>query len=225
MKILIIEDDSPIVEMLRLTMSIRWPKAEFVSTKSGQDGIELAAKENPSLIILDLGLPDLDGLDVLKQIRTFSNTPIIILTVRKEESDIVQGLELGADEYIVKPFRQMEILARIRCILRRQHGESDEVPISVGALNLLPAKRRLIYEGKDIVLTTTETRVLQSLMMNAGRAVNVSTLAESLWGECYPGAENAIRVYICRLRERLESDPSKPQLITTRPGIGYCLNK
>jgi two-component system, OmpR family, response regulator VicR len=225
MKIAIIEDDLRIIGVLKLTIKMRWPLAIFVTCQTGQDGILLVEKEKPSLIMLDLGLPDIDGLEVLKQIRTFSDTPVVILTVRREERDIVEGLELGADEYIVKPFRQMEILARIQCIIRRKYGQTDESPLTIDGLNLVPIKRRLVYQGKEILLTLSESKIMETLMHNAGRTVSTSTLAESIWGESYPGCENAIRVYMRRLRTKLETEPSSPQLILTKPGMGYCLIK
>lgn len=223
MKVLIIEDDSKIADIVGVTLKIRWPKASIVTTKSGREGINLAANEDPTLIILDLGLPDMDGLDVLKHIKGFSSKPVLILSVRGEEADVVEGLEMGADEYITKPFRQMEFLSRIQCILRRQHGEGDEAPLVVGSLNFLPAKRRLIYENKEIILTMTEARMLGELMRNNGRCVTTTDLAQSIWGADYPGSAEAVHVYIRRLRQKIETDPNSPQIIMNTPGLGYSL--
>jgi len=224
MKILIIEDDSKIVDILTINLRIRWPKVVTINTKSGLEGIDLFARETPDLVILDLGLPDIDGLDVLKQIRSFSDKPVMILSVRGEEADVVEGLELGADEYITKPFRQMELLSRVQCIIRRQHGESDSKPLTFGPFNYLPAKRRLMFDNKEIVLTMTEARIFEELIKNTGRAVNTEALAQSIWGTDYPGSNEAIHVYIRRLRQKIESDPGHPQLIINLPGIGYSLN-
>lgn len=223
MKVLIIEDDSKIADIVGVTLKIRWPKASIVTTKSGREGINLAANEDPTLIILDLGLPDMDGLDVLKHIKGFSSKPVLILSVRGEEADVVEGLEMGADEYITKPFRQMEFLSRIQCILRRQHGEGDEAPLVVGSLNFLPAKRRLIYENKEIILTMTEARILGELMRNNDRCVTTTDLAQSIWGADYPGSAEAVHVYIRRLRQKIEIDPNSPQIIMNTPGLGYSL--
>jgi two-component system KDP operon response regulator KdpE len=223
MKIVIIEDDPRITDILSINLRVRWPKVVIITTKNGLEGIEMAAKEEPSLIILDLGLPDIDGLDVLKQIRDFSDIPVLILSVRGDEADVVEGLELGADEYITKPFRQMELLSRIQCILRRQHGETDSKPLTSGILNYLPAKRRLIFGDKEMVLTATEARIFEELIKNDGRAVTTGALAQSIWGDDYPGSAEAIHVYIRRLRQKVESDPSRPQIIINLPGIGYSL--
>jgi len=224
MKILIIEDDARIVDILRINLNIRWPKAVVISASNGVEGIELFGTEDPDLLILDLGLPDIDGLDVLKQIRGFSNKPVLILSVRGDEADVVEGLELGADEYITKPFRQMELLSRIQCILRRQHGESDSEPMTCGFFNYLPAKRRLLFEDKEIVFTMTEARIFEELVRNCGRSVSTEALAQTVWGSDYPGSSDAIHVYISRIRKKVESSPGNPQFIINLPGIGYSLN-
>ena len=132
MTVVLIEDDDEIIEAVTLTFKIRWSQATFLSSSSGEEGIALVEKHNPDLVILDLGLPDTSGFNVLKEIRRFSHVPVIILTARGDEADIVRGLELGADEYIVKPFRQMELLARVKAILRRHETSSDELPLTVG---------------------------------------------------------------------------------------------
>ena len=223
MKILVIEDNPQISKMITLTMHIRWPQAVCISSTSGREGINLCAKEKPTLVILDLGLPDIDGIEVLKEIKSFSQIPVMVLTVRNQESDIVEGLESGADEYITKPFHKMEFLARIKCMLRHHYGETDEAPLVAGGLHFIPYKRRLLQDGKEILLTATEARVLEVLMKQKGRSVTTTTIAEAIWGESYPDSEKAVRVYIRRLREKLESNPSNPKTILTNPGIGYSL--
>lgn len=223
MKVLIIEDDPRIADVVSVTIKIRWPKALIIATKTGKEGINLAAKEEPSLIILDLGLPDIDGLEVLRQIKSFSNIPIFILSVRDEEADVVEGLEMGADEYVTKPFRQMEFLSRVQCILRKQHIENDGEPFLVGPLHFMPAKRRLIYEGREITLTMTENIMLEKLIRNVGRHVSTVDLAQSVWGADYPGSAEAIHVYIRRLRQKVEIEPNHPQIIKNVPGLGYIL--
>jgi len=225
MKVLIIEDDREIVEVISLAFQIRWPELKLVSTHLGEKGVELAESENPDVVILDLGLPDISGYDVLREIRTFSTVPILILTVRGEESDVVRGLEWGADDYMVKPFRQLELLSRIRALTRRASSPDGETPLVYGELSFNPTTRQLSYGQKEIELTRTEGTILHQLMRNAGQVVTHSALAEALWGEDYPDATSALKVYILRLRQKLEADPSQPKLILTRSGIGYLLVK
>ncbi len=223
MKVLIIEDDCRIADTIAMTLKIRWPKAIIIKTNQGLKGIDLVASENPNLIILDLGLPDIDGFDVLKQIKGFAETPVLILSVRADEADVVEGLELGADEYITKPFRQMEFLSRVQCILRRDQYETSNMPLSFGVVSFLPAKKRLIIGDREIALTMTESHMLETFIKNKGCTVGMEELAESIWGADYPGSNEAIHVYIRRLRQKVEANPSNPQIIITIPGVGYSL--
>ncbi len=225
MKVLVIEDDQEIVEAISLAFQIRWPEAKLVSTQFGEKGVELIESENPDVVILDLGLADISGFEVLKQLRLFSAVPIIILTVRSDEADIVKGLEWGADDYMVKPFRQMELLARIKALTRRPSRFVEETPLVCGQLHFDPATRQLFYGEKEISLTANEGHILRALIENAGRPVTHSELAEAVWDADYPDAAANLKVHIRRLREKLEADPSHPQLILTKAGIGYILAK
>jgi two-component system, OmpR family, response regulator VicR len=225
MKILVIEDDQQIVEAISLAFQIRWPEAKLISTQQGEKGIELVESEKPDIVILDLGLPDINGYDVLKQIRMFSDIPILILTARTEESDIVKGLEWGADDYMIKPFRQLELLSRIKALTRRRTTNDNDVPISLGQLNFNPSTGQLSVNNRDINLTPTEGRILHHLMRNSGQVVTHSSLADAVWGEDYPGAVDSLKVYIRRLREKLEVEPQNPQLILTKAGVGYTMVK
>jgi two-component system, OmpR family, response regulator VicR len=222
-KVLIIEDDETIVSLIRLAFQMRWPEAELISANLGEEGLDLVEDEKPDLVILDLGLPDMDGYEVLKQIRLFSSVPIVILTVRGDEDDIIKGLELGADDYIVKPFRQMELLSRLKVQLRRQISPDEEAPVVCGPLRLDPSTFQLKYGGKEISLTLIEGHIMYHLMKNAGHMVTHSKLAEAVWGEDHPGATDSLRVYIRHLREKLEADPGNPKLILTKVGVGYIL--
>jgi len=225
MKILIIEDDKEIVEVISLAFEIRWPEMEVISTHLGKPGAELVETESPDMVILDLGLPDTSGFDVLKEIRAFSKVPILILTVRGEESDIVRGLEWGADDYMTKPFRQLELLSRVRALTRRANPAADELLVH-GRLSYSPTTRRLTTGGgNEIDLTRTEGYVLDHLMRNAGQVSTYASLAEATWGDDYPGATENLRVYIRRLREKIETDPDEPKIILTRTGAGYYLAK
>jgi two-component system response regulator VicR len=225
MKVLMIEDDTEIVETVSLAFQIRWPDAKLASSRLGEQGIELAESESPDIVILDLGLPDISGFDVLKQIRLFSSVPILILTVRSDEADVVKGLEWGADDYLVKPFRQLELLARVKALTRRKSPPGEEEQLAYGQLSLNPSTRQLFYGEKEISLTCTEGHILHHLMRNAGHVVTHSSLAEAVWGEDYEGATDSLKVYIRRLREKLETDPSHPQLILAKSGVGYLLTK
>lgn len=221
MKVLIIEDDREITDVIRITLEMRWPDAKVFTTHLGHEGVSLAESESPDIIILDLGLPDTNGYDVLKKIRAFSDVSVLILTARGEEADITRGLEWGADDYVVKPFRQMELLARIQALLRRASRTFTETVLSRGSLRFNPTTRQLNIGAKELNLTRTEGVILEELMENAGRVVTHNSLAEAVWGSDYPSSVESLRVYIRRLREKIEEDPDNPQYILTRAGVGY----
>ncbi len=225
MKALIIEDDENIVEAVSLAFQIRWPEAKLVYTHLGGKGVELVESEAPDVVILDLGLPDISGFEVLKQVRLFSIVPIIILTVMAGEADIVKGLELGADDYMAKPFSQLELLARVQALVRRQAPPGEQPPLVCGSLYFDPSTRQLRYGEREISLTATEGQILNHLMRNAGHVVTHLSLIDEAWGEDYPGAADGLKVYIRRLRKKLEADPGQPKLILTKSGIGYLLAK
>ncbi|MDP2916344.1 MAG: response regulator transcription factor [Dehalococcoidia bacterium] len=221
MKVLIIEDDPQIIEAVSLAFQIRWPEAQLIATQEGERGAYMVETEKPDVVVLDLGLPDISGYDVLKQIRLFSDVPVLILTVRADEPDIIKGLEWGADDYMTKPFRQLELLARVKSLLRRRSPVGGEQTLVCGQLRLNPVTFQLFIADREVNLTRTEGIILHQLVKNAGQIVEHSTLAEAVWGEDYPDAAQSIKVYIRRLREKLEADPGEPQLILTKPGIGY----
>jgi two-component system KDP operon response regulator KdpE len=223
MKVLIVEDDRDIVETISLALQIRWPEATLVSTHLGEKGIELVESEAPDIVILDLGLPDISGFEVLKQVRLFSSVPVVILTVRAEEADVVKGLEWGADDYVAKPFSQLELLARIQAQIRGQTRFREEQPLVCGPLRFDPSTRQLRYGEKEVGLTRTEGHILHHLMKNAGRVVTYASLSEEVWGTDYPGAADSLKVHIRRLREKVEDNPSHPRLILTKSGVGYLL--
>jgi len=162
---------------------------------------------------------------VLKQIRLFSAVPIVILTVKTEEPDIVKGLEWGADDYIAKPCGQLELLARVKARMRDKNHFAEELPLTLGSLSFNPLTRQLLYGKKEINLTAIEAHIIHHLMRMAGRVATYSSLAEDVWGDDYPGSVDSLRVHIRRLREKLEADPSHPQLLLTKAGIGYFLAK
>ncbi|MFC2033539.1 response regulator transcription factor [Chloroflexota bacterium] len=224
MKLLIIEDDEEIIEAISLAFQIRWSEAHIVSTHNGRKGVELVETEMPDVVILDLGLPDISGFDVLKQIRQFSQVPIIIVTVLAEEAAIIKGLEWGADDYIIKPFRQLELLARIKAQIPRKN-QDEETQVISGSFKLNSVTGQLSHLEREVSLTITETSILSHLMKNAGYVVTHSSLAEVVWGDDYPGAADSVKVHIRRLREKIEENPSNPQFIITKSGIGYLFSK
>lgn len=223
MKVLVIEDDPQILEAVTLTFQIRWPEVELVSSQFGERGIEMVETEKPDIVILDLGLPDINGHEVLKRIRLFSSVTILILTVRAEEADIVRGLECGADDYMTKPFRPLELLARVKSLMRRGSWLGQDIALECGQLRFDPASRQLFVRGKEIGMTRTEGLILQQLMRNPGRVVGYSSLAEVVWGVDYSEGTQNLKVHIRRLREKIEIDPSQPQILLTKLGAGYLI--
>jgi DNA-binding response OmpR family regulator len=222
MKILIIEDDSNIVEAITIAFQLRWPDVEVVSTPYGEKGIEIVGNEDVDIVVLDLSLPDISGFDVLKQIRLFSDVPVVILTVMSEESSIVKGLERGADDYIIKPVSQLQLLARVKALMRRT-TTSNKSPLTVGPLKVIPSTAQVFCHDKEVNLTPTEFKILYCIMKHKGSIVSHSTLVKTVWDDDYPGAIDCIKVYIRRLRSKIELNPSDPKIILTKPGLGHII--
>lgn len=218
-----IEDQQDMVEVLSLATDMRWPGATVMTTRWGEKGVEMARTAAPDLVILDLGLPDMDGFVVLEQIRSFSSVPVIILTVRHEQSDILKGIKLGADDYIVKPFRHPELLGRVDALTGRSHTQAEQPRLSCGPLYFDPPSRLLRCRGKVVPITATEADILCELMKRAGSIVSNANLAQAVWGDYYPGADDCVKAHIKRLHAKIEVDPSKPTLILSQPGAGYLM--
>ncbi len=225
MKILVIEDDPDVADFISLALKIGWPGIELVVAPSGQKGVSLAGSDHPDIVTIDLGLPDISGFEVLKAIRLVSKVPIIILTVRGEERDIVKGLELGADEYVVKPFGQMELIARVRALIRRQQAVAEDTPLVSGKLSLDIIKRIVRCEERQSTLTGIECTILKTLMGREGLVTSHTAIAEKIWGSNYPESADAIKVHVRHLREKIEADPGNPRIILTRFGVGYYFVK
>ncbi len=224
MKVLLVEDNKEIQEAITLIFELHWPGSEVLISGEGTQGITLTEEESPDVVILDLGLPDIDGFKVLKGVRDFSDVPIIILTVRGDEIDKVRGLELGADDYIVKPFSHMELLARVRAVLRRSHIpelKEAEKPIVLPNLSIDFSSRTVTKKGKKIKLTPTEFNLLQCLVRNEGKVLTHHALLTKVWGEEYTDSSEYLKVYIQRLRDKLEEDSAHPQLLISERGVGY----
>jgi two-component system KDP operon response regulator KdpE len=222
-KVVLIEDDPGIIEYISMAFGVGWPESKIVSTQRGDKGIELVETENPDVVILDLGLPDISGYEVLKRIREFSDVPVLIESVRDNEQDIVKGIELGADEYVVKPFGQLELMARVKALVRRRSPKLT-AKIGKGPLSFDPITGVLTINQKKIHLTRTEGIIMAVLMKNAPTLVTYSELAEAIWGDDYANAADTLRVYIKRLRSKIEIDPSTPVFISAKAGRGYLLH-
>lgn len=226
MKILVVDDDRVLAEIVGFTL--QRAGFEVIQAHSGAAALRRWEREDPDLIVLDVNLPDSDGFTISKTIREQADTPIILLTVRGEEDDVVHGLEIGADDYITKPYSPRQLVARVQAVLRRATAgatgaEQNSVERRVGDLRL-DLNRRQVYvdEGEPIDLTPLETQLLDYLMVNAGHVLTAETLIDHVWGA---GAANRsmLRQLIYRLRNKIEPDPSEPTFIETAAGLGYGL--
>jgi two-component system KDP operon response regulator KdpE len=220
-RILIIDDEVQIRRLLQLTLESNGYKVSLA--ESGKEGLVQAAMDRPDLIILDLGLPDTDGINVLKTLREWTAIPIIILSVRDTEQTIIASLDAGADDYLTKPFRTGEMLARIRTALRHRQIAQEESIFTFGSLTVDLAARTVRKDEKPIKLTSTEYSLLALFVRNAGRVLTHRYLLEQVWGCAYREETQYSRVYVAQLRKKLEDDPTNPQLLLTESGIGYRL--
>jgi len=224
MKALVIEDDPGIVEAVSLCFQLRWSGASVVSASQGGKGLELIETESPDVVILDIGLPDMDGFQVLRELRRFSQVPVLMLTVRGEDVDIARCLEMGADDYITKPFSHIELIARVQAVLRRTQGLpviSEERPFISGKLSVNFASNEVMVDGKLVKLTATERNLLFHLIRNEGRLLSHETLLTKVWGETFIDARDLLRVHIQHLRQKLGNSAESPKIIVTEHGIGY----
>jgi len=224
MKALVIEDDPGIVEAVSLCFQLRWSGASVVSASQGGKGLELIETESPDVVILDIGLPDMDGFQVLRELRRFSEVPVLMLTVRGEDIDIARCLEMGADDYITKPFSHIELIARVQAVLRRVQRLpviSEERPFVSGKLSVNFASNEVMVDGKPVKLTATERNLLYHLIRNEGRLLSHETLLTKVWGETFIDARDLLRVHIQHLRQKLGNSAESPSIIVTEHGIGY----
>jgi len=217
--ILIIDDEVQIRRLLDITLSANGYK--IIEAPTGKEGLVLAATHHPLLIILDLGLPDAEGFDVLKRLREWYQKPIIILSVRSSEEDIVKALDIGANDYLTKPFRTGELLARIRVAIRQSQGTTDSPIIQSGSLKINSANHTVHKNGELIKLTSTEFSLLALLAKNEGRVLTHHYILKEVWGVGFQEQTQYLRVFIAQLRKKIEDDPTKPKLLSTESGIGY----
>lgn len=218
-KILVIDDEVEIRRLLKVGLTAHG--YDFIEAANGKDGIVQAATLRPDIVILDMGLPDLEGLSVVTEIRTWSQVPIIILSVRGQEQDKVKALDLGADDYLTKPFSMSELMARIRVALRHQGNIRDEPVIQIGELYADLSRRLVKIAGNEVHLTPIEYDLLKILLTNAGKVVTHGYLLNSIWGCDSQEYSQYLRIYISHLRKKMEQDPNQPKLILTEPGVGY----
>ncbi len=227
MKILIVDEEPDVVRLISVSFGMQQPNWEVVAASDGEEALAMLEREQPALVLLDVGLPDMSGFEVLQQIRFFSDVPVIMLTVHDDELSTVRGLELGADDYVTKPFSHLELLARVRAVLRRAQALplAHEEPFVSGDLSVDFARREVTRRGEPVPLTTTEYHLLYHLVRNAGQVLTHETLLARVWGREYTDEINYLKVYISRLRAKLEDDPRNPQHILTERGVGYWFRK
>lgn len=218
-KILIIDDEVQIRRLLVITLSANGYKISEAA--SGKEGVNLAASIQPVIIILDLGLPDSDGFDILRKLREWYNKPVIILSVRKSEDDIIKALDLGANDYLTKPFRTGELLARIRVAIRQSEGTSEKSVLEIGSLTIDLANHTASRNNELIKLTSTEFSLLALLARNEGRVLTHQYILKEIWGNGYIEQTQYLRVFVAQLRRKIEEDPAKPKFLNTESGIGY----
>jgi two-component system, OmpR family, KDP operon response regulator KdpE len=217
--ILIIDDEIQIRRLLDITLSANGYKT--IDSANGKDGLTVAATHHPSLIILDLGLPDIDGQEILKKIREWFTNPVIVLSVRNSEEDIIKALDNGANDYLTKPFRSGELLARIRAAIRLNTKNQDNPVLEFGSLNIDLVNHIVKKQDEIIKLTSTEFSLLTLLAKNQGRVLTHQYILKEVWGYGYIEQTQYLRVFIAQLRKKIEDNPSKPALLITESGIGY----
>jgi two-component system KDP operon response regulator KdpE len=217
--ILVIDDEVQIRRLLEITLSSNGFKISEAAT--GKEGLVAAATQHPSLIILDLGLPDTDGIEILKKIREWYQKPIIVLSVKNSEDDIIGALDNGANDFITKPFRTMELLARIRVALRHSPGNEANPILVFGSITIDLGNHTARKNDEILKLTSTEFALLALLAKNSGRVLTHQAILKEIWGFGYIGQTQYLRVFIAQLRKKIEDDPGKPTLLITESGIGY----
>lgn len=223
MRVLVVDEEPDVFKVIAMSFSMHQPEWEVIHAEDGAEALSLVESERPSVILLDVGLPEMDGFQVLEAIRLFSDVPVIMLTVRDDELSKVQGLELGADDYVIKPFSHLELLARVRAVLRRAQSLplAHEKPFVSGDLRVDFARREVAIRGHRVRLTGTEYRLLYHLVRNAGQVMSHEALLARVWGREYTDEISYLKSYINRLRNKLELDPRRPEYILTEYGIGY----
>lgn len=220
-KVLVVDDEPGLVRAL--SINLRAHHWEVATAANGAQALDAAASEHPDVILLDLGLPDLDGVDVISALRAWTTVPIVVLSARQHGEDKVDALDAGADDYVTKPFAMNELLARLRAAVRRAQlgSEGVESEVVAGELVVDLARKQVRRSGEPVRLTPTEWSLLEVLVRNAGRLVSRAQLLQDVWGPSYTTETNYLRVYVAQLRAKLEPDPAHPRHLITEPGMGY----
>src|SRR3990172_10948 len=223
MKVLVVDDEPDVIEVVNLCFGLRWPEAQVIAAGNAEEALKLVEEHSPDLILLDIMLPDMDGFHLCREIRAFSDIPIIMVTARDSEMDKVRGLEMGADDYITKPFSHLELLARVRAVPRRYESQLPAVGevFESGDLRIDYAGRQVTVCGQPVRLTPTEYSLLFHLTRNAGRVLPHHTLLAKVWGREYVDEIDYLKVYVRRLRQKLEGDPETMGRIVSERGVGY----
>jgi two-component system, OmpR family, KDP operon response regulator KdpE len=222
--VLVVDDDPLMVRLVRTHLDRAGYRV--LAAARGQEALDVAATERPDLVVLDLMLPDLDGYEVCRQIRESSLVPVVMLTARGEQTDTLRGFEVGADDYLTKPFSPAELLARVQAVLRRsRQGAAPETPpvVRCGDLAVDLLRRRVTVRGEAVRLTPTEFRLLERLALHAGKVLSHTELLTQVWGPEYRDDRDYLWAYVRHLRRKLEADPEHPALILSEPGVGYVL--
>jgi two-component system KDP operon response regulator KdpE len=223
MKLLVIDDDEAIRDALSVSLSFQCQDCQVVTAADGGSGLQAFYQANPDAVLLDLNLPDITGFEVLGRIRETSSVPVLMLTAKDGETDVVRALEMGADHYVTKPFRSQELMARIKAALRRVEPPAALAPAQefrTEGLTIHFPTQRVEVNGRPVLLTGTEYRLLYHLVRNAGRIMSHRSLLQKAWGSEGYGTD-IVRVYVSRLRSKIEQDPSNPRFVLTKPGAGY----
>jgi two-component system KDP operon response regulator KdpE len=219
-RVVVIDDEVAILRALRINLKARG--YEVTTATDGASGLAAVAQDRPDVVVLDLGLPDLDGIEVIQGLRGWTATPIIVLSAREQEAQKVAALDAGADDYVTKPFGMDELLARLRAAVRRAAPAGDEPEVSTPDFTIdLVGKRALTTAGEPVRLTPTEWQLLELLVRNRGKLVTSRQLLHDVWGPAYGTETNYLRVYVAQLRRKLEPDPPHPRYLLTEPGMGY----
>ncbi|MEV3991380.1 response regulator [Streptomyces sp. NPDC049837] len=221
-RVLVVDDEPQIVRALVINLKAR--KYEVDAAADGATALELAAGRHPDVVILDLGLPDMDGVEVIKGLRGWTRVPILVLSARQTSDEKVEALDAGADDYVTKPFGMDELLARLRAAVRRAEpvgGDDGTIVVETRGFTVDLAAKKVQRDGRDVRLTPTEWHLLEVLVRNGGRLVSQKQLLQEVWGPSYGTETNYLRVYMAQLRRKLEADPSHPQHFITEPGMGY----
>jgi two-component system KDP operon response regulator KdpE len=219
-RVLVVDDEAQILRALRRALTARG--YDVVTAADGEDALVEAEASVPDLVVLDLNLPGIDGLEVCRRLRTWTQVPILVLSVREDEAGKVRALDLGADDYLTKPFGVEELLARVRALLRRSRSEHEEPPrFQVGGVTIDLDARRVARDGRDVHLTRTEWALLEAFAGHPGKLLTHGWLLERVWGAGYQEDVEVLRVFVSQLRKKVEPDPSDPTLIVTDPGVGY----